>query len=254
MLKQTGGLWRIIFCFLFYSAHHIYALDLPEWFLVFRDAVYEQAVPLEKLHGMYRETKQKATQTLSGPEGYAVLAACESLLGQAYLYENRHNEAVSCFARGAEYAQGSIDERPTAEGYMLLSVNIGLPCLVRPTLSMLMQALQAEAYAKKAVKLDSRNVGALYFLAARYIYAPLSLTDYRKGIRMLEGIVKNHHALMRRDEQFNVYSALAYAYFYQNNFSTSRSWLLKAADTYPSNKFIRQLQVLLDQQNMKGGN
>jgi tetratricopeptide (TPR) repeat protein len=244
--------FRLLFCTAFlFMVRPGYGLAIPEWFIVFRDKVYRQTTFFEQLVPIYNETKARAVRQPSAVERYALLSACESLMGQAYLYGNRYSEALSCFSSGAEYAQKSLDAVPTAEGYMLLSANLILPCLIRPFSAVWMQALQAERAAKKAINLDTRNVIALYLLATRYVYAKPGYTDYRRGIQMLEEIVKNNEPLMREDEQFNVYSALAYAYIHMENIPAACPWLQKASQVYPSNPFIHDLNVMI-QQNSRG--
>jgi hypothetical protein len=73
---------------------------------------------------------------------------------------------------------------------------------------------------------------ALYMIASRWVYAPVPFNNYPRGIRMMEDILKENERNIERDDRFNVYSAIAYAYMQQRKYQEARSWLEN-----PTNKF-----------------
>jgi tetratricopeptide (TPR) repeat protein len=56
---------------------------------------------------------------------------------------------------------------------------------------------------------------------------------------MMEAIIKE--ADMQKDDEFNVYSSIGYAYIQQKKYSEAKPWLLKSLEVYPSNKYIQTL-------------
>ena len=46
---------------------------------------------------------------------------------------------------------------------------------------------------------------------------------------------------MEKDDLFNVYSAIGYAYIQQKKHDEARPWLLKSLEVYPGNKYAQSL-------------
>jgi Tfp pilus assembly protein PilF len=46
---------------------------------------------------------------------------------------------------------------------------------------------------------------------------------------------------MDKDDMFNVYSAIGYAYVQQKKYTQARPWLLKSLEVYPTNKYVQTL-------------
>jgi tetratricopeptide (TPR) repeat protein len=101
--------------------------------------------------------------------------------------------------------------------------------------------LKVERYSKNALTLNSRNVTALYMLAARYAFGPRPFGNYPKGIRMMQEILDANEPAMEKDDLFNVYSAIGYAYIQDKKQKEARPWLEKSLTYYPGNKFVRGL-------------
>jgi tetratricopeptide (TPR) repeat protein len=101
--------------------------------------------------------------------------------------------------------------------------------------------LKVERYSKNALALNPRNVPALYMIAARYAFAPRPFGNYPKGVQLLQEILNANEAIMEKDELFNVYSGIGYAYIQDKKSEEARPWLEKSLTCYPTNKFVRGL-------------
>ena len=76
-------------------------------------------------------------------------------------------------------------------------------------------------------------------IAARWVYAPSPFNNYRKGIEMMSAIPSESN--MEKDDMFNVYSAIGYAYVQQKKYAQAKPWLLKSLEIYPTNKYVQTL-------------
>jgi tetratricopeptide (TPR) repeat protein len=161
------------------------------------------------------------------------------MMGRAYQYEERKDEAAVRYAEGITWAEKALEAGENAETWQMLAENISQSCAVRPVSYALANGLKVEQYAKKALKLDSRNAAALYMVAARWVFAPSPFNNYKKGIQMMEDIITRGN--MEQDDRFNVYSAIGYAYFQQKKYAEARPWFLKSLEVYPTNKYVRGL-------------
>jgi tetratricopeptide (TPR) repeat protein len=106
--------------------------------------------------------------------------------------------------------------------------------------------LKVERYAKNALTIDSRNTAARYMIASRWVYAPSPFHNYPRGIQMMEDIVRQNEAVMDKDDRFNVYSAIGYAYIQQRKYREAKPWLEKSLTVYPTNKFVRDILKTAD--------
>jgi tetratricopeptide (TPR) repeat protein len=215
------------------------AAEPPDWFIPLRDAVYEQNLAVNGIVPLYKSTFLVAEMRLGGHARFTALSRCEYMMGRALLYEGRKKEAEAHYEKGREWAKKSLDELATAEGYQMLAENISQLCVVRTAIWTMANGLDVEKYAKEALKLDPRNAAAQHMIAARYVYAPAPFHDYNRGITMMMSIENN--AILQKDDRFNVYSAIGYAYIQQKKYQEARPWLEKALTVYPSNKFVREL-------------
>jgi tetratricopeptide (TPR) repeat protein len=217
----------------------LYADPLPDFFIPLRDAVYEQNLGADEIAGLYRSARARAESSLSGAARFIALSRCEYMMGRAYQYEERKDEAAARYAEGISWAERALDLEPSDEGWQMLAENISQSCAVRPVSYAMAHGLKVEKYAKNALELNARNGAALYMLAARWVYAPSPFNNYRKGIQMMEEILSNGD--LQKDDLFNVYSAIGYAYFQQKKYTEAKPWLVKSLEVYPTNKFARGL-------------
>ncbi|ULQ58755.1 tetratricopeptide repeat protein [Brucepastera parasyntrophica] len=219
----------------------IYAETLPDWFIVLRDALYEQELTADEIVPVYEATVKTAGETLTGQELYVILSRCEYMLGRAYQYEERKNEAAACYEKGIDWAEKALALKPTSEGYQMLADNISQACAVKSVGYAMANGLKVESNAKKALELNPKNAAAQYMIAARYVYAPSPFNNFKKGIKMMEDIITENDAGMEKDDRFNVYSAIGYAYFEQKKYQDARPWLEKSLTVYPTNKYVQKM-------------
>jgi len=215
--------------------------ELPEWFTLLRDAVYSQNLSSREIANYYNNAKEKARNEFSGAELSVMLSRCEYMMGRSLLYEEKKEEAGGFFERGLNYAQESLDKKPTPEGWQMLAENISQLCTVRSTAFVMANGPKVEKYSKSALSLDPGNTAAQFMIAARYVYAPTPFHNYRRGIRMLEDIIADYDIRLHKDDRFNVYSSIGYAYNLQKNSGDARVWFLKSLEVYPDNKYVKKL-------------
>jgi tetratricopeptide (TPR) repeat protein len=201
--------------------------------------VYEQNLTADEIVDMYRAARDEAEKSLSGAGQLVVFSRCEYMMGRAYQYEERKDEAAARYAGGITWAEKALDAGAGAEAWQMLAENISQSCAVRSVSYAMANGLKVERYAKNVLKLDARNAAALYMTAARWVFAPSPFNNYKKGIQMMEEILTRGD--MQRDDRFNVYSAIGYAYYQQKKFTEARPWFLKSLEVYPTNKYVRGL-------------
>jgi tetratricopeptide (TPR) repeat protein len=211
----------------------------PDYFLSLRDAVYAQQLNADEIAPLYRDALRKARESLAGRELHIMLSRCEYMMGRAYQYEERKDEAAARYAEGIVWAEKALEAEESAAGWQMLAENISQSCAVKPVSYALANGLKVEKYAKNALKLDSRNAAALYMVAARWVFAPSPFNNYKKGIQMMEDIITRGN--MEQDDRFNVYSAIGYAYYQQKKYTEARLWFLKSLEVYPANKYVKGL-------------
>jgi tetratricopeptide (TPR) repeat protein len=225
--------------FFFISGVILPADPLPDFFIPLRDAVYEQNLTADEIAGLYRNTKARAETALSGSEQNIALSRCEYMMGRAYQYEERKDEAAARYEAGIAWAEKALDAGAGAEAWQMLAENISQSCAVRPVSYAMANGLKVEKYAKNALELNPRNAAALYMVAARWVFAPAPFHNYKKGIQMMEDIIARGD--IQRDDRFNVYSAIGYAFYQQKKFTEAKPWFLKSLEVYPTNKYVRGL-------------
>lgn len=217
------------------------AENLPEWFIPLREAIYEQQLTAAEVEPLYREISNKAKSTLLGASQYVILSRAEYMMGRAYQYENRKNEAITHYDEGIKWAEKALEIRESADAWVMLAENISQSCVVRPASYAIANGLKVEKYAKNALAIDSKNAAAQFLIAARWVYAPSPFHNYNKGIEMLNAIPGAGN--MEKDDMFNVYSSLCYAYIQRKNSAQARQWYSKANEIYPTNKYLKTLNV-----------
>jgi len=229
----------LIFSLLSLSSVPASAETSPDWFLPLRDAVYGHQMPANELVPLYRETTDKAKESLSGPALFIILSRCENLIGLAFRDEELKKEAANHFAEGILWAEKALDAQASAEAWHMLAENISQSCAVRPVSYAMANGLKVERYAKNALALNSRNSGAQYLIAARWVFAPPPLHNYNRGIEMMTAILTESD--IEKEDLFRVQSAIGYCYFQQKKLTQAKPWLLKSLDLFPTNKFVLDL-------------
>jgi len=228
-----------VFLFLFVLSADISAEPLPQWFTPLRDAVYEQELKADEIFPLYQETSDNAKNNLSGAPLYVTLSRCEYMMGRAYQYEERKDEAAARYAEGIKWAQKALDIQASSEAWRMLAENISQSCAVKSASYAMANGLNVEKYSKNALAIDKRNAAARIMIAARWVYAPSPFNNYNKGIEMMTVIPQECDS--DKDDLFNIYIAIAYAYIQQKKYSQAKPWLLKCLEVYPSNKYAQSL-------------
>ncbi|MDR1836684.1 MAG: hypothetical protein LBQ89_03395 [Treponema sp.] len=211
----------------------------PEWFIPLREAVYEQQLTANEIVPIYREISERARTSLYGDEQLITLSRCEYMMGRAYLYEERKDEAAARFSEGMIFAERALEIRPSAEAWVMRAENLSQSCVVRSVSFVMANGLNVEKWAKNALAIDSRNAAAQFLIAARWVYAPAPFNNYRRGIDMLNAI--QYEGRMEKDDMFNVYSSIGYTYMKQRNNVQARVWFLRSLEIYPTNKYVQSL-------------
>jgi tetratricopeptide (TPR) repeat protein len=213
----------------------------PVWYVSLRDAVYDQNLTITAVEGLYRDALAGAETGLFGQAKHLMFARCEYLMGRAYQDGENKKDAGVHYDQGTVWAEAAQEQGETSEGWLILAQNIAQNCSVKPVPWAMANGLKVERYSKNALALNSCNVTALYMIAARYAFAPRPFGNYPKGIQMMRDILNAHEPNMEKDELFNVYSAIGYAYIQDKKKNEARPWLEKSLTFYPSNKFVRGL-------------
>jgi tetratricopeptide (TPR) repeat protein len=212
---------------------------LPEWFLPLREAVYEQELTAAEIEPIYRDISAKARASLSGEAQYIMLSRSEYMMGRAYRYEERKDEAAARFGEGMAFAQKALDIRKSAEAWQMLAENLSQSCAVRSTSFAIANGLNVEKYAKNALAIDGRNAAAGIIVASRWVYAPAPFYNHNRGIEMMSAVLNGSDN--DKDDLFNIYSAIGYAYMQQKKNAEAKTWLLKSLEVYPTHKYVQSL-------------
>ena len=211
------------------------AKEPPDWFIPLRDAVYGSAGEAAHVARLGNEVEELAKQKLSGTELFNMLSYCEFLIAKAYIGEKNDEQAERHLQRGFDYADSSVKDNPTAEGYRMMAENISQLCTLKSTAWVIANGLKVEQYAKKGLKYDKRNAACSFLIAARWVYAPAPFHNINKGINEMKKILSDSYDLQKED-YFNVYYSIAYAYNRNKKTDEAKSWLEKALNIYPENK------------------
>jgi len=217
------------------------AQALPDWFLPLREAVYEQQLSANEIAPMYREMSARISTTLYGTTQLIMLSRCEYMMGRAYLFEERKDEAAARFGDGMNYAQRALDIMQSAEAWVMLAENLSQSCAARSASFAIANGLNVEKYSKNALNYNRRNAAASIMIASRWVYAPSPFHNYRRGIEMMTAILTECD--MEKDDLFNIYSGIGYAYMKLRNNAQAREWFTKALEIYPTNRYVQGLRA-----------
>lgn len=215
------------------------AESLPGWMIPLREAIYEQILSADQVRTLYLSVSATAGTNLSGTALDIALSRCEYFMGRAYLYEERNQEARTHFTEGLRLAERAVSAAPNAEAWALRAENLAHLCQIGSVAYVTVNGPNVERYAKNALTFNSRNALAQYLIAARWVYAPWPFNNIRRGIEMMMDIIDNGN--MEKDDRFNVYSAIGYAYIQQRRSDDARIWLTRSLEIYPTNKYVAEL-------------
>jgi tetratricopeptide (TPR) repeat protein len=234
-MKRTISVYILLFLPL-----TVYAQVFPHSFIVFRDTVYLQNKSLLDTMRLYTAAKRDIENSLTGADLYLALSRCEYLMGLSFRVEGRNSEAAAYFEQGIAWAEESLELCPTSEGYRLLGTNISFLCEVRRTYG-LRNFGKIEENANRALDLDSNNLAARYLIAAQYVASPWPLGNLRKGLALLEEIIRQNYLSMDKEDLFNLYLMLEAVNRKLRNYEEAQIWHERGAAIYPTNNFISLL-------------
>jgi tetratricopeptide (TPR) repeat protein len=221
------------------AAVNLYSLEPPDWFIPLREAIYEQELKADEIVVLYNAVKTRAESSLSGAAKYVALSRCEYMMGRAYQYEDKKEPAARHYQAGMDWAEKALEAGESDDAWQMLAENLSQSCAVRSTSYAMANGLKVEKYARNALALNKRNAAAQCMIAARWVYAPSPFHNHKRGIEMMEAIISGGD--MQKDDKFNVYSAIGYAYIQQKKYTEARSWLQKSLEVYPTNKYAKKL-------------
>jgi tetratricopeptide (TPR) repeat protein len=233
--------YMILLVLLLFFQGSVFAQTMPEWYIPLREAVYEQQLSANEIAPIYREISARARTELSGASQLIMLSRCEYMMGRAYLYEERKEEAAARFGDGMDYAQRALNVRESAEAWVMLAENLSQSCIVRSVSFAIANGLNVEKYSKNALAINGRNAAASIMIASRWVYAPSPFHNYRRGIEMMSAILTGCD--MEKDDMFNVYSGIGYAYVQMRNSAQAQTWLTRALEIYPTNRYVQNLRA-----------
>ncbi|MFP3088706.1 tetratricopeptide repeat protein [Treponema sp. TIM-1] len=237
-MKNKKYILGTVFCFF---SLMVYAESLPDWFLPLREAIYEQNLKADAVAPLYREVKRRAEESLSGQQLYLMLSRCEYMMGRVYLYDTRKDEALARFEEGIALAQRSLDMAASPEGWVMLAENLSQSCTIKSVGYVMQNGPNVERYAKEALALDPGNTAAQFLIASRWVYAPSPFNNLKRGIQMMEDILNNFETRLQKDDRFNVYSAIGYAYLKQKKNQEAKTWFQRSLAVYPTNQYVQEL-------------
>ena len=227
------------FLLLFNVCALIWAESTPEWLIPLREAVYEQKLNSEEVRPIYQRARRAAHDNLSGAPLNVALSRCEYLMGRVLDYEKQNDRALTYYEEGKKFAEKAIEIRPSAEAWVMVAENLSHIIPLRNWTYTLANGLDVEKFSKNALALNKRNAAAQIMIAARWVYAPAMFRDLPKGIDMMQKVLTEGD--LDKDDYFNVYVGIGYGNIQQKNNSQARSWLLKALEIYPTNKYAAEL-------------
>lgn len=215
------------------------AQTLPDWFLPLREAIYEQQLSADQIEPLYKNISDRVKTTYSGADRHIMLSRCEYFMGRAYLFEERKTEAGRHFEEGMRLAELALSIQESAEAWQMRAENLSQNCLTRSTSYVMSNGPNVEKFSKNALALNKRNASAQYMIACRWVYAPSPFNNFRRGMDMLNAILTE--ADVEKDDRFNIYISIAYVHTKQKNISQARSFIQKALEIYPTNKYAKNL-------------
>jgi tetratricopeptide (TPR) repeat protein len=197
---------------------------------------------------LYQRAVADARARASGTERDVALSRSEFFMGQALFFEGREADSRPHFTEGLRLAEAALSSAPSADAWVMRAENLARIIQISNWTFAMANGTDVEKFARNALEIEPRNAAAQYLIAARWVFAPRPFNNIRRGIDMLEAILRDGD--MARDDLFNVTSALGYAHVQQRNFDQAIPWINQALEVYPTNTFALEL---LDTASSGGG-
>lgn len=210
-------------------------------YIVLRDAMYNNEHSADGLLSLYDVAVATAKEKFSEDTLLVALSRCEYIMGRAYSYEENKDAAGARYDAGDKFAEEALDIRESATAHLMRGENISQNCSVKPVSYALSHGTKIAGLAKKVLKLDEDYGAAMYLQTAQHIYAPSPFHNHKKGIREMQEILEDSSVRLEKDDRFNLISAIGYGYLQREEIDEARTWLLKALEVYPGNKYVQSL-------------
>lgn len=210
-------------------------------YIALRDAMYNNQYSADGLLPLYDVAVATAKEKFSEDTLLVALSRCEYIMGRAYSYEENKDAAGARYDAGDKFAEQALDIRESATAHLMRGENISQNCSVKPVSYALSHGTKIAGLAKKVLKLDEKYGAAMYLQTAQHIYAPSPFHNHKKGIREMQEILEDSSVRLEKDDMFNLISAIGYGYLQQEKIDEARTWLLKALEVYPGNKYVQSL-------------
>ncbi|MBO5137281.1 MAG: hypothetical protein J6B81_02115 [Spirochaetaceae bacterium] len=231
------GIVNSFFCFSQERANDIFWNE----YNILRDHVYNNDVSLVQLVNLYQKAKQLAYDILDESELMVALSRCEYIMGRAYSYASDKKNASTHYDVGMDYAETASEIKDSPKARLIYLENLSQNCSVKPTSFVLAYGPKIAGLAKKILKQDPTCGAAMFILNAQHIFAPIPFNNYKKGIKEMQAILKTPNIVLEKDDSFNIFCAIAYAYLKQDEKSKALPYLEKAKNIYPTNVFLKEL-------------
>lgn len=167
-------------------------------------------------------------------------------MGRAYFYEKDEKNAARHYEKGIEYAGAAVDENKCAESLLIYAENISAACTVKSVGWVMKWGVKIAGLDKKILKLEPSNAAALYMLNAQDVYAPKPFCSWSQGLKNMSAMLENETLVIGKDDNFNIISAIGYAYMMKKDKENAKLWLEKSLEIYPNNKYVQGLIAGLD--------
>lgn len=210
-------------------------------YIALRDAMYNNQYSADGLLPLYDVAVATAKEKFSEDTLLVALSRCEYIMGRAYSYEENKDAAGARYDAGDKFAEQALDIRESATAHLMRGENISQNCSVKPVSYALSHGTKIAGLAKKVLKLDENYGAAMYLQTAQHIYAPSPFHNHKKGIREMQEILEDSSVRLEKDDMFNLISAIGYGYLQREEIDEARTWLLKALEVYPGNKYVQSL-------------
>lgn len=210
-------------------------------YIALRDTMYNNQYSADGLLPLYDVAVATAKEKFSEDTLLVALSRCEYIMGRAYSYEENKDAAGARYDAGDKFAEQALDIRESATAHLMRGENISQNCSVKPVSYALSHGTKIAGLAKKVLKLDEKYGAAMYLQTAQHIYAPSPFHNHKKGIREMQEILEDSYVRLEKDDMFNLISAIGYGYLQQEKIDEARTWLLKALEVYPGNKYVQSL-------------
>lgn len=264
----------LIFILLLLSEHTIYADGTGREAVIqrirsFRDEVYMQKKADDELFDQYISVKAFLESTnIPQHDKLFYSAELEYYMGRAYQsfdtlktvvdhynasrdgkylslrqYYTKPKETLKLYGNVRAYLDRYLELSPDSGGHRLYGEVLGQIILLEDFGFLLKHGPTIPDYIETSLALDPDNVKARILEAGEKIYSPrLFGGNPNKGIDMLlsllDGGITNGHGPDRED-LFNIYSGIGYAYAVLGKNNDALLWFRKALRIYPGNVFAR---------------